>query len=142
MLIVVEKPAVKNMLYPFLTESDEALSIFGKEGVSEIIPEGLPCAAMSLENIIRHGCWDDVISFDTLQYFIVKGILGKAGKQFRDALVALAQKHEKVVFAVEPDYMLLVANRLITNMSDSISADFSVVPLADMSSKSLQAIFT
>lgn len=135
MLYVVEKNQLKNMVEQFIETDDEVITVFGKDGINT---DDLPSTAGKLEDLIRLGELDDAVSFETLDYFIAKAILGSPGKQFREHLVKLAQKHNKVMFLVDPDYMVAVANRLIKESLNINDVSCLVEPIIDYTNESIR----
>lgn len=138
MLYIVEKPAIKRKIEQFVKSDDEVITIFGKDGVYDhVIPKGIPNNAASLDDLIKHNCLDESISFGVLDFYMAKAVLGKDGDNFRKNLINTAKNHNKVHFIVDPGFMASVANQLIKDYLSDIDILCSVDLFVDWTDESI-----
>lgn len=134
MLVIVEKSASAEIANRSLNLSDKdtVVSIFGPNGVVLDMPDPLtPVSMGKLEDLIKNDNLENAISFETMDYFMAKSILGSKGQAFRDLLIELGELHEEIVFMVDPGFMTTVCHKLIETLWTNTTKSISVASTID-----------
>lgn len=144
MILLTEKATVservKKAISQHVTEHDVFINLFGSGGILQVIPNDLPNTATDLETLIKNDLLDDAISFDTLNYFLAKAILGKNGDEFRKRLSDTCSRHNEIVAFVDAGTMHQVVEKLFTR-SEFAHINKSIVPLTILTDTKLISDF-